>query len=304
MHSTPNLRDTDPHDVFVIEPDVSLAVRADKAPLDLLYDVLSNPSAPRPPNPEVRIAPDFSPLSPERIDPVFDTTVADDADIDDVKIDKTEIGEHLAPTSRFARRAFMGLFALCSAMAAAAWQHYGDDATKVIAGLTSQFTFASSRPAEKATTATTPALAAAAPDPAAQPAPAASAADSATAATSADSAQLQSMARDLAAMGQQIEQLKATVSELKATQTQPSREAAQPRLIEPLPKPKLAPPVRAAAAPVHRPKPAYAQTYSATPLAATPASQTSAAPPPLQIAPQATTADDGAPVVRPPMPLR
>ena len=34
MQSTPNLRDTDPHDVFVIEPDVS---RADKAPLDLLF---------------------------------------------------------------------------------------------------------------------------------------------------------------------------------------------------------------------------------------------------------------------------
>src|ERR1700676_4314834 len=69
MQSTPNLRDTDPHDVFVIEPDASLAARADKAPLDLLYDVLSHNSAPRPsdpapsqvrPDPELRIAPDFS----------------------------------------------------------------------------------------------------------------------------------------------------------------------------------------------------------------------------------------------------
>ena len=111
-----------------------------------------------------------------------------------------------------------------------------------------------------------------------------------------DSAQLQSMARDLASMSQQIDQLKATVAELKAAQS--SREGAQARLIEPPPKPKLAPPIRAVAPPVHRPKPAYAQTYSATPVAA------AAAPPPLQIAPQATTAEDGAPLVRPPMPLR
>lgn len=288
--------ETDPHDVFVIEPDVSLAVRADKAPLDLLYDVLSNPSTPRPSTPEVRIAPDFSPVSPSRIDPVFDTPVADDADIDDVRIDKTAIGEHPAPTSRFAARAFMGLFALCSAMAAAAWQHYGDDAKKVIVGLTPQFTFASSPPAEKTTTAAAPALAA-------QPAPAVQATENATAVTApADSTQLQSMARDLASMGQQIEQLKATVAELRAAQAQSSREGAQARLIEPLPKPKVAPPIRAVAAPVHRPKPAYAQTYSAAPVAAAPAA--AAAPPPLQIAPPATTADDGAPVVRPPMPLR
>ena len=136
--------ETDPHDVFVIEPDVSLAARADKAPLDLLYDVLSNTSAPRPPNSELRVEPDFSAVSPERIDPVFDTGVTDDPAIADVRIDKTAISEHPAPTSRFARRAFMGLFALVSAMAAAAWQHYGDDAKKVIAGLTPQFTFASS----------------------------------------------------------------------------------------------------------------------------------------------------------------
>jgi len=31
MQSTPNLRDTDPHDMFVIEPDASLVARADKA---------------------------------------------------------------------------------------------------------------------------------------------------------------------------------------------------------------------------------------------------------------------------------
>ena len=56
MQPTPNLRDTDPHDVFVIEPDVSLAARADKASLDLLYDVLSRPSDPAPVRPDPSFA--------------------------------------------------------------------------------------------------------------------------------------------------------------------------------------------------------------------------------------------------------
>src|SRR3954468_12187165 len=94
MQSTPNLRDADPHDVFVIEPDLSLAARADKAPLDLLYDVLSHPSAPRPPesapahvrpDPELRVAPDFS--AGASVPPVARAPVADDIPVNDIKND-------------------------------------------------------------------------------------------------------------------------------------------------------------------------------------------------------------------------
>src|SRR6266702_5097390 len=98
----------------------------------------------------------------------------------------------------------MGLFALTSAIAAAAWQHYGDTAKAAIASHVPPFVLAWSAPAEKPIVAeqpSSPDVQAAAADPAAaQPAAPAQAA-APTAAT--DSAQLlQSMSRDLASMGQ------------------------------------------------------------------------------------------------------
>ena len=42
MHSTLTARETDPHDIFVIEPDVVLAARADHAPVE---DALSRLAA-------------------------------------------------------------------------------------------------------------------------------------------------------------------------------------------------------------------------------------------------------------------
>src|ERR1700676_3522193 len=120
MQSTPNLRDTDPHDVFVIEPDASLAARADKAPLDLLYDVLSHNSAPRPsdpapsqvrPDPELRIAPDFSASAAvPSIDAAARETVADDIPVNDIRLGDTEISAHQPATSKLARGAVMSLF--------------------------------------------------------------------------------------------------------------------------------------------------------------------------------------------------
>jgi hypothetical protein len=135
------------------------------------------------------------------------------------------------------------------------------------------------------------------------------------------------MARDLAAMSQQITELKATVEQLKAAQQQPmanaspaanaisaasaspavspAARAAEARLTEPAPpitRPRIVPP------PAHstvstlarRPK----QTFPYQPIAAAPPppqQAAAAAPPPMQIAPRA---EDGGPVVRPPMPLQ
>jgi hypothetical protein len=334
MQSTPNLRDTDPHDVFVMEPDVSLAARADKAPLDLLYDVLSHPSAPQRPDPELRIAPDFSAVGPApSADAAARGTVADDIPVNDIGLNDislndirpgdTEIGAHPPATSKFARGAVMSLFALGSAMAAAAWQHYGDDAKAMMAHYSPPFSLASLVSTEKPATSEPPAAVqtSVATQTAAQPAPSADTAAPATAnaalatanaapatAASPDQSQvIQSMARDLASMGQQIGELKASIEQLKASQPQlasaPARtteaKLAEPKAAEPvLTRPRIVPPPpHAALTPVRKPK----QVFPYAPIA--PTSPPPAAAAPVQIAPQVQAAEDGGPVVRPPMPL-
>jgi TolA-binding protein len=332
MQSTPNPQQADPHDVFVIEPDASLAARADKAPLDLLYDVLSDHSQPRhanserldikpsdvrlsnpaPADSELRIAPDFSAGS--EASPIPDGN--------GIQLGETEISAHRPAAGKFARRVVMGLFALGSAICAAAWQHYGDDAKAMLAQVTPSFTLASLATPEK------PVAAVQAPAPAVtdqamtQPAPAtqANATTPAVAATLASdpSQQLQSLTRDLAAMGAQINELKATIAELKASQAQAAREPAkttearltepkvsEPKVSEPLVRPRIVmPPAHAAVAPIRKPK----QVFPYAPIApassqaaAAPVPQTAAAPAP--VAPQPQTAEDGGPVVRPPLPL-
>ena len=132
------------------------------------------------------------------------------------------------------------LFALCSALVAASWHHYGAAAKQMISAWVPPFALTSAvRPeptgltaqsdtADAASPAQASTQAAAADQAAPQPASAqtADAAAPATAAPSSDAAQLQSMARDLAAMGQEVQLLKATIAELKAGQ---QAMAADPR---------------------------------------------------------------------------
>ena len=117
-------------------------------------------------------------------------------------------------------------------------------------------------------------------------------------------------------MGRQVEELKTTIAQLKASQAQMAREFAKasaaetrpaeqnlgPRvsaLTPPAPRPAVPPPPR-------KPKPAY--SYSPAPIAAAPAAPLApaqaAAPLPPPAPPKQAIADDGEPVVRPPMPLR
>lgn len=318
MQSTPNLRDTDPHDVFVIEPDVSLAARADKAPLDLLYDVLSHPSAQRPSGPELRIAPDFSASAAvPSVDAAARGTVADDIPVsdirlndirlNDIKLGDTEIGAHQPATSKLARGAVMSLFALGSAVVAAGWQHYGDDAKAMMARYTPPFSLASFASTEKPATSEQPAAAAVqasvANQAAAQPAPPAD--NTAPATASPDQTQvIQSMARDLASMGQQINELKAGIEQIKASQPQMASAPTEAKLAEPkaaepvLTRPRIVPPPpHAAVTPVRKPK----QVFPYAPISPTSLPQRAAAP--VQIAPPVQAAEDGGPVVRPPMPL-
>ena len=128
------------------------------------------------------------------------------------------------------------------------------------------------------------------------------------------------MTRDIAAMAQQIEQLKANIAELKTNQEQMVRDMAKPSAPKPLAeaKPPVDPRARVSALqprppapmppPVRKPRPVvshtYAPAYSPPPLASPPP-QAAAVPPPA--APPVTTtqavADDDGPVVRPPMPV-
>ena len=304
MHSTLNLKETDdPHDGPTTAPDVVPAAWADKVLADIKRDGVIRPVDHKP-NATSGVA---APM----VDTTFRPTAIDN---------KKGLGE-TPSNGRWATRAFVAfVFALCSALAAAAWQHYGHTARQMIADWTPPFVLAASPASEKtglteqpgspsvqaaAAEQTTPPPAAAAQLPDGSAAPAA-------AALAPESAQLlQSMARDLATMGQQIEQLKASVAELKAgQQAAPSvgraSEVRPPEIkpVAPNPRPKLsaASPPRPAGASVHRPSPIYppGQAAAPTPLAAPPAPP----PPPAPPSQAAVSSPDAEPIVRPPMPMR
>lgn len=307
-------KESDPHDVFVIDPEVVLAARGDRAPPAPRVEV------DRAPAPQSYAASDVSAPS---LDTAFRVTASD----------HIQLPSEPSPFAKWAKRATMAfLFALLSAFAAAAWKHHGDTAKQMVAEWIPQFSqlsLFSSPPSESATTAAeqpappavqtaaeqpaSPAVqtastdqAVAQPDTSTQAQPAEAAAPTTAAALSPESSQLlQSMAHDLATMGQQIQQLKATIEQLKAGQDQMARDMArnsEARVSAQAVQPRIAPPPRpVAAAPVRRPKPpAYppAQTAAAAPPLPPPP-----APAPVQTLPE-PQAQDGGPVVRPPMPVR
>ncbi|KRR22444.1 hypothetical protein [Bradyrhizobium retamae] len=356
MQSTPTLKEADPHDVFAIE--TVLAAHAHKAP-PLAHDPATSPVAPHvhpvapqvhvapqaevaakpqvqaAAKPQVHVAPAISISAPTaQVEPTFRATDMRDVQMRDVQADNIRPGEEInldglnaaseRPMAKWTKRVVMALVALVGAIGAAAWQHYGDQAKAMAAEWAPPFVLAALPSAAKPAVAEQPSAPAAPDQAAAEPAAPAQPEPTATvaAAPSAESTQLQSMAQDLAAMGQQVEELKATIAQLKAGQAQMAREfakatdkaaemkASEARAAEVRPeqnfRPRVtaAPPPRSAnapVAPVRKPKPAYYPPAQATYVSPPPA----AAPAPLPPAPpQQTMADDGEPVVRPPMPLR
>ncbi|MBU6459180.1 MAG: hypothetical protein KGQ48_16840 [Bradyrhizobium sp.] len=189
MPSTPTRDQADPHDFFVIDPDVVLAARTEQPvaaiapaakasqgkPLaslaqDIMGDILSQPSMPK-----ERVAPEISvvaPVPPAAPVPQADTTfrataatadmIASDIKASDagrtpdaIKV-PSDIRVGGAPSSagRWAKRAAVGfLFALGSVAAAEGWDHYGDTATQItrqmMADWAPRFALNSSQPAEK-----------------------------------------------------------------------------------------------------------------------------------------------------------
>lgn len=299
MQST--LIPNDPHDVLEIAPDVVLVARAEQE-----LSRLARGAARRASDSLSHIGPaaKAGPTVPP-VDATFRATTVDNVG---VRRGRPSIGER-------AIRSLIGfLLAVCIGIAAAAWQAYGDTAKQVIAGWTPQFAQTSSPPDIQATPEPpNPPAAQTSAATLAPPAPAAPAGDAA--ASSADQARLlQSMARDLATVGQEVEQLKASIAELKASQQQVSRDVAKvsDKGSEPSPRPRMsavsAPP-HAVAAPARRPissfRPSQAAVAPASPPPLAP-SQAAAPylPPPPQAAAPLPLDPELTSVPRPPMPVR
>ena len=324
MNSILKLRDSDPHDDFGISPDIVPATWADKVLADIERDS-KTPSADhsgsrRSDQPQLA----RTGAAARAAEPDFRETAAGDFKVPDIDIGNERPAGRPTAGSRMKKGITVFLFALCSALVAASWHHYGAAAQQMISAWVPPFALTSvvrpeptgltaqSDTADAASPAQASTQAAAADQAAPQPA-SAQAADAiapAAAAPSSDAAQLQSMARDLAAMGQEVQLLKATIAELKASQQAMAARSADAKPAEVRtavpPRPKMsAPPPRPAPVAMRRPMPAYpayppAQAAAPPPqqIAPPPASYQPAPPPPL-----AAQADDD-PVVRPPMPLR
>jgi len=314
MHSTLKSRESDPHDVFAIAPELVPAAWADKVLADITREPGSHASDQQP---HTGSGAAGGPA------PAVDTTFLATATVN------VRVPGGLPPAGRWASRAVMAfMFALCSALAAAAWRHYGDAAMQTISNWTPPFALSASSPPENAALAEqpdTPAVPASAADQASpQPAPPAQppegAAPAATALSPESAQLLQSLTRDVAAMGQQIEQLKASIAELKAGQQPMVRDVAKPSEVKPVRpsevrtsaqnlRPKMSsPPPQPAAVPARAPMPAYSPAQAAPrQAAANPPMLPQAAPPPAlpQPAPPRIAAEpEDEPVLRPPMPVR
>jgi hypothetical protein len=288
----------DPHDVLMVAPDAVMVAPTDEELSKLAHTLRQNP----PPR-------TGSDLNAGPTVPPVDTTFRPAA-VGDIPVP----GRRRSIGARAARTFTALLFAACIGVAAIAWQSSSNVAKQLIATWAPQFILTSWLPLEnpaRPAQPTPPAVEAAAAN-AGSPQPAslaqtASAGVTPTATLSPESAQLlQSMARDLATVGQEIEQLKASIAELKASQQQMSRDVA--RASEQSMRPRIsAPPTRSAAARARTPMPSLPPPQAAaaptSPQAVAPSGPRQPEPQPQATAqPQADP--ELASVPRPPMPVR
>lgn len=312
------MRDNDPHDAVQISPDVVRASRLTSEAATLAPEFTARPEPKFAPEPKLSPEPKFIPISaPPAAAPSVDTAVRVTASDGHNRRKRSAAG-------RWLRGAFVTfLFAGGSAAATIAWEKHGDIATQKLAEWTPALM--SLLPSTSQTTPVEAAQAAppVAPDQptdqtaATTPAAPVVTAAAAPAATPADATQtVESMTRDIAAMAQQIEQLKANIAELKAGQEQMVREMAKPPAPKPVAetKPPVDPRARASALPprapapipppVRKPKPVVSHSYMPAYSPPPPPSQAAAVPPAAPpVATTQTVADDDGPIVRPPMPL-
>jgi hypothetical protein len=251
----------------------------------------------------------------------------------DTKFRATAVNDDVLRASRrssFGRRAMRAFVALVLAAgitgAAIGWQAFGYTAKKAFAKWLPQLALTTSIPFDKLwpgadaqsdAASAEPVAAEESPVQAAPAAPAQAAADNASANAAAppsDSAQLlQSMARDLANVSQQVETLKASIAELKASQQQIMRERAaeqnaKAKLAATPPHPPVArkpapvyspTPTPLGPAPVYRPAPSSPTQATTSPSAAQPYIPRAVEPPPIPLQPEQSGS-----VPRPPLPVQ
>jgi len=312
MHSTlkPNQAD-DPRDVVEVAPGVVLVAAADGEPANAEEELSSllRAAARHHSNPQSGAGPDFSAAPPV---PSVDTTFRAAA------AGNVQAPKNRKSTGGRAIRGLLGfLLALGIGVGAAAWQAYGDAAGQMIANVSPQRVLASLLPREESALPAQPTPPEAAATSAAPARGAPEGVAPATAAASAETApSLQSMARDLAAAGQEIEQLKASIEQLKASQEQMSRElaksseakASEVKSSEPNLRPRMSALPPRPAAPARRPVPSLRPSQAAAPAMSPPASavyvprQPEPLPPPVTAPPPVDPELSSVP--RPPLPVR
>jgi hypothetical protein len=328
MHSTLKPKEADdPHDVLVVGSDVVPVAPANEQLSSVLHDAarhLADAQKPKESDTgsDLPAGPPVPPVPP--VDITFRPAAVDDI------LGRRSLGQRVI-------RAFTALLlAACIGVAAIAWQFGGGLTKKMIAKWVPQLVLTSSALQEKlglSAPSAPPAVAqaeaeaaapqAATPEAAASQAaaPAQTAPESAAPAAAAPAPEtapsLQSMARDLASLGQEVEQLKATIGQIKAGQQQMSLDIAKisSKASEPNPRPRMstAPP-RSAAARARKPVPPYPLPQAAAAPALPPAAASYPAAAPYyaprqpEPLPEATTQPRPDPelssVPRPPMPVQ
>jgi hypothetical protein len=301
MSSTPNPTQVDPQPKLA--PEV-VVTRADIALAKTEPDGKAGPAAP----------PKAAAAASATV-PALDTAVRATS-ADSVRV---------ATRPSFGRRLMRGLMGMiltaCIAGAAVLWQSHGDAVREIVAKWVSPLVLALSRPESPAADQPSAApvveasVETAAPPPSSAPQGAVgndaseAAGRSPEAAPSPESAQLlQSMARDLADLRQDMEQMKASIAELKASQDQMAREVA--KVSEQNPSPRASPPPQPVALPARKPprmvRPAQPRAASVSPQSAAAymprRSEPRAVAPPPQYTVAPPPMDLSAP--RPPAPLR
>jgi hypothetical protein len=307
----PKLSD-DPHDIVVLPPDAVRVAPSDDAPATPAQEAV------RPaPEPQIHAKPDVSACAAV---PPVDTAFRPTAVNDILTPRRRSIG-------RSALRAFTALLlTACIGGAAVAWNAHGDAARRLIAEWAPLFARNSSQPSEKTGLPAQATLAAAqvdaanapAPQPASQLRTATEAAAPTADAPPEEAPSLETMARDLANAGQEIEALKASIEQLKASQQQlvamvsekSSAQAVRPRKpVQPAQAVQPAPPPRpvAALAPARKPAPPPPlppRQAIAAPLSPSPAPYVPRQAEPSPAATETLADPELASVPRPPMPLR
>src|ERR1700749_2481986 len=145
MQSTLTPQETDPHDIFLIEPDVVRAARKDHPLPDPVQGALSrlaHRAAQAPQGGSVG-PPDASARTAAAPTPTVDTTFRAAA----IGTSATLPGQRSA-FAKWAKNTFIAfLFALCSAIAAQTWRHHSDTIKPMIANWMPPFVLALMSPA-------------------------------------------------------------------------------------------------------------------------------------------------------------